>query len=116
MTIVVGGSETVLEQISKQLYKLVDVIKVMDHTGDPVVSRELALVKVKAKPEDRAEIMQVANIFRANIVDVGESTFILEVTGDEEKITALENLLRKFGIDELVRTGKVVLVRGAKAT
>jgi acetolactate synthase-1/3 small subunit len=116
MTIVVGGPETVLEQISKQLYKLMDVIKVMDHTGDPVVARELALVKVKAKPEDRAEIMQIANIFRANIVDVGESTFTLEVTGDEEKVSALENLLRKFGIEEMVRTGKVVLVRGAKAT
>ena len=116
MTIVVGGPETVLEQISKQLYKLMDVIKVMDHTGDPVVARELALVKVKAKPEDRAEIMQIANIFRANIVDVGESTFTLEVTGDEEKVSALENLLRKFGIEEMVRTGKVVLVRGAKPT
>ena len=116
MTIVVGGPETVLEQISKQLYKLMDVIKVMDHTGDPVVSRELSLLKVKAAPDDRAEIMQIAHVFRANIVDVGESTFILEVTGDEEKITALENLLRKFGIEEMVRTGRVVLVRGAKPT
>ncbi|UCH33623.1 MAG: acetolactate synthase small subunit [Armatimonadota bacterium] len=116
MTIVVAGPEWVLEQIQKQLYKLMDVIKVLDHTGDAVVSRELALMKVKARPQDRAEIMQVASIFRANIVDVGDDTLTIEVTGDEEKISALENLLGRQRIVEMVRTGKVVLVRGAKPT
>jgi len=116
MTIVVEGAEWVLEQITKQLYKLRDVIKVLDHTGDVVVERELALFKVNARPEDRAEIMQVANIFRANIVDVAEQTLMIEATGGEEKIGALENLLSKHGIVEMVRTGKVVLVRGTKQT
>jgi acetolactate synthase-1/3 small subunit len=116
MTIVVEGPEWVLEQIQKQLYKLMEVIKVLDHTGDAVVSRELTLIKVKARPESRAEIMQVAGIFRVNIVDVADETLIIEATGSEEKITALENLLAKHGIVEMVRTGKVVLVRGAKQT
>jgi acetolactate synthase-1/3 small subunit len=116
MTIVVEGPEWVLEQITKQLYKLMDVIKVLDHTGDAVVSRELALIKVRAHPEDRADIMQVTSIFRGNIVDVADETLTIEVTGSEEKITALENLLGKQRIVEMVRTGKVVLVRGAKQT
>jgi acetolactate synthase-1/3 small subunit len=116
MTIVVEGPEWVLEQIQKQLYKLMEVIKVLDHTGDPVVSRELALIKVRAVTADRAEIMQMATIFRANIVDVAEDTVVIEVTGSEDKITALENLLGKQRIVEMVRTGKVVLVRGTKQT
>ena len=116
MTIVVEGPEWVLEQIQKQLYKLMEVIKVLDHTGDPVVSRELALIKVRVAAADRAEVMQMASIFRANIVDVAEDTLTIEVTGSEEKINALENLLGKQRIVEMVRTGKVVLVRGAKQT
>jgi len=116
MTIVVEGTDSVLEQISKQLYKLMDVIKVMDHTEDAVVSRELSLVKVNAPPASRAEIMQICDIFRANIVDISPDTFIIQAAGSEEKITALENLLRGYGIKEMVRTGKVVLVRGSKAT
>jgi len=116
MTIVVSGPDWVLEQISKQLYKLMDVIKVMDHTEDAVVSRELALIKVNAAPQGRAEIMQLCDIFRANIVDVATDTFIIQAAGNEEKITALENLLKQYGIKEMVRTGKVVLVRGSKTT
>jgi len=116
MTIVVEGPEWVLEQIQKQLYKLMEVIKVLDHTGDPVVSRELALIKVRVAAADRAEVMQIAGIFRANIVDVAEDTLTIEVTGSEEKVNALENLLGKQRIVEMVRTGKVVLVRGAKQT
>jgi len=116
MTIVVEGPEWVLEQITKQLYKLMEVIKVLDHTGDAVVSRELALIKVRAAAQDRAAIMQVASIFRGNIVDVAEETLTIEVTGSEEKILALENLLGKQRIVEMVRTGKVVLVRGGKQT
>jgi acetolactate synthase-1/3 small subunit len=93
-----------------------DVIKVSDHTGEATVERELALIKVSSEPEKRAEIMQIADIFRASIVDVSESTFIVEVTGDEEKLDALQSLLRQYGIKELVRSGKVALVRGAKMT
>jgi len=116
MTIVVEGPDQVLEQITKQLYKLMDVIKVIDHTGESVVSRELALIKVNAEPKHRAQIMQIANLFRANIVDVGEHTFIVEATGDEEKIDALESLLEEFGIQEMMRTGRIVLARGLRNT
>jgi acetolactate synthase-1/3 small subunit len=116
MTVVVSGPETVLEQIQKQLYKLIDVIKVSDHTNDLVVERELALFKVHAEPRTRGELMQLADIFRASVVDVGDKTFIIEATGDEEKISALEKLLAEYGLLEMVRTGKVVLVRGSKST
>jgi len=116
MTIVVEGPDQVLEQITKQLYKLMDVIKVIDHTGESVVSRELALIKVNAEPKHRAQIMQIANLFRANIVDVGDRTFIVEATGDEEKIDALESLLEEFGIQEMMRTGRIVLARGVRNT
>ncbi|MFQ6131829.1 MAG: acetolactate synthase small subunit [Armatimonadota bacterium] len=118
MTIVVEdeGDRTILEQIGKQLYKLVDVIKVYDHTTDPIVERELALVKVAANPQTRPDIMQVANIFRAGIVDVGEGTVIVEVTGASEKVDALLRLLEPYGLQEVVRTGRVALVRGKKAT
>jgi acetolactate synthase-1/3 small subunit len=117
MTIVVDGPANVLEQISKQLYKLVDVIKVMDHTEDQVVSRELALVKVHAaEPAKRAELMQIVDIFRGKIVDLGEKTIIIEATGNGDKIDALKRLLDGYGIKEMVRSGRVVLVRGSKTT
>jgi acetolactate synthase-1/3 small subunit len=117
MTIVVNGPASILEQISKQLYKLVDVIKVLDHTDDEVVSRELALVKVHtADTAKRAELMQIVDIFRAKIVDLGDKTIIIEATGDCEKIDALERLLESYGIKEMVRSGRVVLVRGTKTT
>jgi acetolactate synthase-1/3 small subunit len=118
MTIVVEDEDkpAVLEQITKQLYKLIDVIKVMDHSDEPVISRELALIKINAEARVRGEIMQLVSIFRANIVDVGEKNFIIEVTGDADKIDALENLLEKYGIQEMVRTGRVVLVRGTGTT
>jgi acetolactate synthase-1/3 small subunit len=114
MTIVVEGPDAVLEQISKQLYKLLDVIKVLDHQDESVVSRELALVKVDAEPSVRGEIMQTVAIFRANIVDVSDRTFTIEVTGSAEKIDALTSLLRKYGIREMMRTGRIVLSRGAR--
>jgi acetolactate synthase-1/3 small subunit len=114
MTIVVEGPDQVLEQISKQLYKLLDVIKVLDHQNEPVVVRELALVKVNAVPESRAEIMQIVSIFRALIVDISEEAFVVEVTGGAEKIDALVGLLRRFGIKEMMRTGRIVLSRGSR--
>ncbi len=112
MTIVVEGPDAVLEQISKQLYKLMDVIKVLDHQEEAVVTRELALIKVHAEPTLRGEIMQTVNIFRANIVDISERTFTIEVTGSAEKVDALINLLQKYGIREMMRTGRIVLSRG----
>jgi len=114
MTIVVEGPDAILEQITKQLYKLLDVIKVLDHVGEPTVVRELALVKVNAEPSARAEIMQIVSIFRANIVDVSEDTFIVEVTGGADKIDAMTAMLRRFGIKEMMRTGRIVLSRGSR--
>jgi acetolactate synthase I/III small subunit len=117
MTIVVNGPADVLEQISKQLYKLVDVIKVMDHTDDEVVSRELALFKVAAPDVNkRAEILQIAGVFRARVVDFGDKTLIMEATGGTEKLDAFEHALDPYGIKEMVRSGRVVLVRGTKTT
>ncbi len=114
MTIVVHGDDHVLEQVTKQLNKLVDVIKVSDIGGDEAVERELALIKVAADVSTRAEIIQIADIFRARIVDVAPKSMTVEVTGDETKIEAIEKLLRQFGIKEMARTGKIALVRGPK--
>ncbi|MFI5383835.1 MAG: acetolactate synthase small subunit [Methanosarcina thermophila] len=114
MTIVVQGDDHVLEQVTKQLNKLVDVIKVSDIGGDDSVERELALIKVAADVNTRAEIIQIANIFRARIVDVASKSMTIEVTGDDAKIEAIQKLLRQFGIKEMVRTGKIALVRGPK--
>jgi acetolactate synthase-1/3 small subunit len=114
MTIVVEGPDAVLEQISKQLYKLMDVIKVLDHQDEMVVNRELALIKVEADASVRGEIMQTVSIFRANIIDVADRTFTVEVTGSADKVDALTNLLRKYGIKEMMRTGRIVLSRGSR--
>lgn len=114
MTIVADGDDQVIEQVVKQLDKLVDVIEVRDITDDEHVDRELMLIKVKAEPVVRGEIMQIVDIFRARIVDIGQSTLIIECTGDEGKIGAIEKSLKPFGILELVRTGKIAMVRGPK--
>ena len=114
MTIVVEGDDKVIEQVSKQLHKLVDVIKIVDITQDKAVERELALIKVKADTTVRSEIVQIVDIFRGRIVDISKNSLIVEVTGDEGKIDALEDSLRPFGILELVRTGKIAMVRGNK--
>jgi acetolactate synthase-1/3 small subunit len=114
ITIVVHGDDHVLEQVTKQLNKLVDVIKVSDLGGDDTVERELALIKVSADADTRAEIIQIANIFRARIVDVAPKSMTVEVTGDEGKVEAIEKLFRHFGIKEMVRTGKIAIVRGPK--
>ena len=114
MTIVVGGDDTVLEQITKQLHKLIDVIKVVDYQDIPTVQRELAMIKVNADPATRAEIMQMVDIFRAKIIDISDKTFTIEVTGSVEKVDAMENLLMSYGIRELVRTGRIAMMRGAR--
>ncbi len=114
MTIVVRGDEFVIEQVMKQLHKLIDVIKVTDLTDESHVERELVLIRVNAEPQHRAEIMRTADIFRARIVDVTPQSFTIEATGDEGKLEALIELLRPMGIQELVRTGKVAIARGPK--
>lgn len=112
MTIVVDGATTTVEQVRKQLEKVVDVVKVIELTGDDIVARELALIKVKTTSAARSEIMQIVDIFRANIVDVAPESLIIEVTGDEDKIDSLLNLLRSFGIKEMARTGRLAMARG----
>ena len=114
MTLVVSGDEFVIEQVMKQLHKLIDVIKVNDLTDDSHVERELVLVRVNAEPQHRAEILRVGDIFRAKVVDVTPVSYVLEATGDEGKIDAMLELLRPMGIQEVVRTGKVAIGRGPK--
>lgn len=114
MTIVVEGDEDVLEQIQKQLYKLIDTLKVIDLPADASVGRELIMVKVNADKSVRSEVIQITDIYRGRIVDVGENVLTIELTGEEGKLNAFINMMSKFGIKELVRTGKVALHRGGK--
>jgi acetolactate synthase-1/3 small subunit len=114
MTLVVSGDEFVIEQVTKQLHKLIDVFKVNDLTDESHVERELMLVRVNAEPQHRAEVMRTADIFRAKVVDVTPLSFVLEATGDEGKLEALIELLRPIGVQEIVRTGKVAIARGPK--
>jgi acetolactate synthase I/III small subunit len=115
ITIVAIADDDKVEQIMKQLNKLIDVIKVSDLTGSPRVERELALIKVTAElGTSRAEIMQIAEIFRASIVDVSPKSIVLQVIGDTDKIEALESLLRQYGVKEFVRTGTIGILRGSK--
>ncbi|MEK7847291.1 MAG: acetolactate synthase small subunit [Chloroflexota bacterium] len=112
MTIQVLGTESRVEQVRKQLEKLVDVVKVADLYGESAVARELALVRVKATPENRSEIIQIANIFRAAIVDVAGDSLVIEITGDEEKIDSFLSLVRGYTVKEIARTGVIALIRG----
>jgi len=112
MTFVVSGDEYTVEQVTKQLNRLIDVMKVSVLSDQAIIARELALIKVKANRESRNEIIQIVNIFRANIIDVGPNSLIIEVTGEEEKIEALCELLAPFGIKELMRTGRIAILRG----
>jgi acetolactate synthase I/III small subunit len=114
ITLVAVGDMSILEQIKKQLNKLVNVIKVMDFTDADFVQRETALVKVRAKPENRAEILRMADIFRSTVVDVGTEYYTMEVTGDDGKISAFLKLLKPMGIKETARTGPVALAREKK--
>lgn len=113
MTVIVNADEMGFEQITKQLHKLVSVYKISDLTDDDAIERELALFKVSAPPERRHEVIEIANLFRANIVDVGKNSLTIEATGDESKLGALEDLFRAYGIRQLTRTGKIAMSRGA---
>lgn len=115
MTLVVNGDAFVIEQVMKQLHKLIDVIKVIDLSVETHVEREMLLIRVNAEPAARAEILRIADIFRAKVVDVTAGSYTLEVTGEETKIEAILELLRPFGIQEVVRTGKVAIARSPKA-
>lgn len=112
MTIIVRGDEKILEQVEKQLNKLIDVIKVYEFSKVKHIERDLVLVKVNATNKTRAEIIEIAEIFRAKIVDVSHKTLVLEITGDEDKLSAFIELLRPYGIKELVRTGVIAIARG----
>lgn len=112
MTIVVRGEDADVEQVGKQLYKIMEVLKVTDVTDLNCVAHELAMVKVAAKPQNRAEILLIAQIYDARVVDASPSTLLLEATGPEERIDGLLAMLRGFGIRELVRTGPVAMIRG----
>jgi len=112
MTIVAIGDSAQVEQVRKQLEKLINVVKVSDITEENMVTRELALIKVKATPSTRSEIIQIVDIFRANIVDVSSGSLTVEVTGDEDKVNSLIGLLREFGVKEIARTGRIALTRG----
>lgn len=111
MTIVTTGDDRIIEQIVKQLNKLIDVIKVVDLNESEFVERETALIKVHTKPEDRAEALRIADIFRASVVDSTPTTYTIEITGDANKIEAIINLLQPLGIKELARTGRVAIAR-----
>jgi len=114
ITIVVNAENHSIEQITKQLYKLINVIKIQELDPLNVVERELVLIKVSADSKTRPEILEIVSIFRVNIVDVGKKSLVIEITGSSRKVKALEDLLRPFGILELVRTGKIACMRGAK--
>ena len=112
MTFVVEGDEATIEQVTKQLNKLIEIVRVSELDNEEVVARELALIKVNASPANRGEIMQIADIFRAHIVDISPHSLMIETSGEEDKINALQNLLRPFGIREVIRTGRIAMTRG----
>ncbi|MDD2421659.1 MAG: acetolactate synthase small subunit [Heliobacteriaceae bacterium] len=111
ITIVVEGNNRNVEQVVNQLSKLVDVVKIIDLTMEPSIERDMALIKVKASPETRSDIMDIVEVFRAKIVDVNRQTMVIELTGEESKIEALCEVLQDHGIVEMVRTGKIALSR-----
>lgn len=116
MTLVVDGDESQVQQVSKQLHKLIEVLKITDLDAENAVARELALIKVHADPSRRPQILQLASIFRANVVDVGKKAVTIEVTGTQDKVEALINLAKEFGLQEVVRTGVIAVERGVGAT
>ena len=116
MTITVEGSDPVIEQVMKQLHKLINVLKVSNLSKEPSVMRELMLIKVRAETGNRSDIQQIVETFRGKVVDVSPDSMIIEVTGTEDKLEAIKMMLDHFGIKEIVRTGKVALLRGTRTT
>ncbi len=114
MTIVVSGDDTILEQVRKQLGKVIDTIKVTDFTGADYVERNLMLIKVSVAPGKRSEIVDLVNVFRGKIIDVGQKDMIVEISGPEDRLEAVLNLLRPYGIKEVTRTGRIAMNRGPK--
>ncbi|MEM7714289.1 MAG: acetolactate synthase small subunit [Cyanobacteria bacterium P01_A01_bin.68] len=114
ITMVVPGDDRIIEQLTKQLYKLINVLKVQDITEVPCVERELVLIKVNATSSNRSEVVELAQIFRARIVDTAEDSLTVEVVGDPGKIVAIVQLLQKFGLREIVRTGRIALTRESR--
>lgn len=115
MTFVVEGDSRTVEQVTKHLHKLIDVIKVSDISDDNAVARELALIRVHTDMHTRSEVMQIVDLFRAHVIDVAADSLIVEVVGDEEKVNALQNLLNPYGVMEVMRTGIVAMTRGMNA-
>ncbi len=115
VTIVTRGNDKKIEQITKQLNKLVDIIKVIDLTEENFIDREMVLIKMNAEPKNREEILRIVEIFRAKVVDVSPSTYTIEITGDEGKLKGIMELLRPLGIKEIVRSGRIALSRGMKS-
>lgn len=111
MTIVTSGDDQIIEQITKQLNKLIDVVKVIDMTEYDHVEREMVLIKLEPKPQDRAEVLRLTEIFRGRVIDSSMTTYTVEITGDEKKIAAFVELMKPVGIKEFVRTGKIAIAR-----
>ena len=112
MTFTVDGARHDVDQVTKQLFKVIEVVDITDITEDDVVARELALIRVAASPNNRTAILEIAQVFRANVIDVAHDSLIVEVTGDEDKIEALYELLLPYGVKELMRTGRIAMTRG----
>ena len=116
ITIIMEADEIAYEQITKQLHKLISVHKITDLTQTASLERELVLIKVHVTPDKRSEVIEIANIFRANIVDVGKTSLTIEITGSEDKLKGIEDLLRAYGIKEIIRTGLIAMSRGSKVS
>ncbi len=116
MTIIVDGASAPVEQVEKQLYKLIDVVKVSDLTHEDAITRELALLKVRCNNVNRHELLDIANVFRADVVDMATNSLMLQVVGDEDKINGLIKMCEPYGIRELSRTGTIAMTRGQKTT
>lgn len=116
ITIIMEADEIAYEQITKQLHKLISVHKITDLTQTAALERELVLIKVHVMPDKRSEVIEIANIFRANIVDVGKTSLTIEITGSEDKLKGIEDLLRAYGIKEIIRTGLIAMSRGSKVS
>lgn len=116
MTIVVDGESAPVEQVEKQLYKLIDVVKVSDLSQEDLIARELAMIKVRCNNLNRHELLEIANVFRADVIDIASNSLILQVVGDEDKINGLIKMCEPYGIRELGRTGRMAMARGTKTT